>query len=179
MGVGVGGSAGKIFATMLLHFVIPINLICNMTMFWKSLILTPPAGSGEFCRQNICYHVAAFVIPFNLIRNMTRWCSEKVEFDLLTLPPKSTQGLDPDLWPKITFDMFHFYSTSVCMRNFSKKYWQLTELLRNLNIWPLTPPKGSGGWGKILITVMLIYMHWAIMAYSEKLSDIKAFKLGK
>ena len=25
------GSAGKIFATMLLHFVIPFNLICNMT----------------------------------------------------------------------------------------------------------------------------------------------------
>ena len=24
---------GKIFATMLLHFVIPFNLICNMTMF--------------------------------------------------------------------------------------------------------------------------------------------------
>ena len=28
-----GGSADKIFATMLLHFVIPFNLICNMTMF--------------------------------------------------------------------------------------------------------------------------------------------------
>ena len=32
-GGGGGGSASKIFATMLLHFVIPINLICNMTMF--------------------------------------------------------------------------------------------------------------------------------------------------
>ena len=28
-----GGSADKIFATMLLHFVIPFNLVCNMTMF--------------------------------------------------------------------------------------------------------------------------------------------------
>ena len=28
-----GGSAGKIFATMLLQFVISFNLICNMTMF--------------------------------------------------------------------------------------------------------------------------------------------------
>ena len=28
-----GVSAGKTFATMLLHFVIPFNLICNMTMF--------------------------------------------------------------------------------------------------------------------------------------------------
>ena len=30
------GYAGKMFATILLHFVIPINLICNMTMFCKS-----------------------------------------------------------------------------------------------------------------------------------------------
>ena len=30
--VGEGGSVGKI-ATMLLHFVIHFNLICNMTMF--------------------------------------------------------------------------------------------------------------------------------------------------
>ena len=28
-----GGSAVKILATILLHFVIPINLICKMTMF--------------------------------------------------------------------------------------------------------------------------------------------------
>ena len=27
------GSECKIFATLLLHFVIPLNLICNMTMF--------------------------------------------------------------------------------------------------------------------------------------------------
>ena len=32
-GVGVWG---KILATTLLNFVIPINLICNMTIFWKS-----------------------------------------------------------------------------------------------------------------------------------------------
>ena len=31
--VGGGGSADKTFATMLLHFVIPFNLKCNMTMF--------------------------------------------------------------------------------------------------------------------------------------------------
>ena len=28
------------------------------------------------------------------------------------------------------------------------------------------------GRGKILITAMLIYRHWVIMAYSEKLADI-------
>ena len=31
--MGGGGGAGKIFATMLLKFVTPFNLICNMTMF--------------------------------------------------------------------------------------------------------------------------------------------------
>ena len=34
----------------------------------------------------------------------------------------------------------------------------------------------SGGWCKILITVLLIYRHWVIMAYSEKLSDIIIFE---
>ena len=37
------------FATMLLHFVIPFNLIFNPTMFWKSWILTywpHPKGRG-------------------------------------------------------------------------------------------------------------------------------------
>ena len=35
----------------------------------------------------------------------------------------------------------------------------------------------TGVCGKILVTVMLIYRQWAIMAYSENLSDIIA--LGK
>ena len=39
-------------------------------------------------------------------------------------------------------------------------------------MWPLTPPKGSGERGNILTPLMLIYRHWAIMAYSEKWSDI-------
>ena len=32
----VSVSVGKIFATMLLNFVTLFNLICNMTIFWKS-----------------------------------------------------------------------------------------------------------------------------------------------
>ena len=31
--MGEWGVAGKIFAAMLLHFVIAFNFICNMTMF--------------------------------------------------------------------------------------------------------------------------------------------------
>ena len=39
-----GGSAGKIFAAL----VILLNLICNMVMFWKMCILTlrPPVLAG-------------------------------------------------------------------------------------------------------------------------------------
>ena len=42
-----GGSANKIFATMLLHFVIPFNLICNMILKKLNLKLsTHPQGRG-------------------------------------------------------------------------------------------------------------------------------------
>ena len=39
-------SAAKIFATMLLHFMIPINLTCNMTMFWDSGTSQRYGGGG-------------------------------------------------------------------------------------------------------------------------------------
>ena len=38
----------------------------------------------------------------------------------------------------------------------------------------ITEPLCTGGWGMILITVILIYRRWVFMAYSEKLSDIIA-----
>ena len=65
VGKGVGVTAGKIFCYHVAAFEILFNLICNMTMFWKSWILTfwsHPLGSfgREVCGQNICYHVAAF-----------------------------------------------------------------------------------------------------------------------
>ena len=71
------------------------------------------------------------------------------------------------------FDMIHIYCTFVCMRNFSKV---LTTYRVIAKFKSLTPPEGSGGRGKILITVMLIYRHWVIMTYSEKLSDIIVLK---
>ena len=63
LGGGGGGVAVKIFASMLLHFVIPFNLICSLAMFLKKLnldLVTPRV------RQNSSYHCAAFVIPFDL-----------------------------------------------------------------------------------------------------------------
>ena len=69
---GGGRSAGKIFATMMLYFVIPFYLICNMTMFGKiyfdRLSLRSGGGSkGKIIATMLLY----FVIPFNLICNMT------------------------------------------------------------------------------------------------------------
>ena len=84
---GGGGYAAKIFASILLHFVIPLILICNMTMFLKSWVwsidpIPRVKGGGEgVCGHNICYHIAVFVIPFNLICNMTMFW-KKLYFEL-------------------------------------------------------------------------------------------------
>ena len=114
---------------MCLHvaaFVIPFNLICNMTMFWKKLnfdLLTPPPGSG---RGSMGKMFATILINalFPLNKYATWPYSEKVEF--CSLPHLSPpRGLYPGLQTKILFDMFHIYCTSVCMQNFSK----------NINNW--------------------------------------------
>ena len=111
--------------------------------FWHLDPQQAGGGGGVFW-QNISYLVAAFAIPLNLICSMTMfWRSWILSFWPHPLSPP--RGLDRCLWSKITFDMFHNYRTSVCMRQLSQKCWQLTELLQNLNIWHLTPPKGSRG----------------------------------
>ena len=105
-GGGGGGSAGIIFATML-HIAapeIPFNLIRNMTMLWKNLILplTPPPKSTQVSDTGlwskvrfdmfliyctfvcICYHVAAFAIPFDMQHDNVL---KKFNFNLLTPGP--------------------------------------------------------------------------------------------
>ena len=81
-----GGGWGQNNCYHVTAFVIAFNFICNMTMFWKSLILplTPPPKSSQgsdtglrskvrfdmfliYCTSVcICYHVAAFAIPFDM-----------------------------------------------------------------------------------------------------------------
>ena len=107
-GEGGGGGGGVCRQNIFYHvaaFLIPFNLICNITVFWKSWILTfwlQPGGPGMeagggggggkgVCWQNICHHAAAFVIPFNLICNMTVFWKSWI---LTLIPlPKSTQGV--------------------------------------------------------------------------------------
>ena len=67
----VRGSVGRLLATMLLHFVIPIHGHVLKTLNFD--LLTPSArvmGEGV-CSQNICYQVPSFRDSVNLICNMT------------------------------------------------------------------------------------------------------------
>ena len=65
--LGPGGvSAGKIFATIKLHFVIPFNWYATWPCSEKVEFWSPGLGRG-ICKQNICNQCMALVIPFNLI----------------------------------------------------------------------------------------------------------------
>ena len=68
-----GFSAGKIFATSLLHFMISFKLMQHAHVPKKLNfdLLTPSTWSWGCCGQNICYHIAAIVILFKLICKMT------------------------------------------------------------------------------------------------------------
>ena len=70
------GSAGKLFGTMLRHFMIPFNLISNMTVFQKSydfdlLPASTRSRGGRPAIKKIYYRVAVIVISFYLVCNMT------------------------------------------------------------------------------------------------------------
>ena len=91
--------------------------------------------SLKFCIQNS--DSAAF---WFLLLDMQHDCSEKVEF----WPFDPTKVWDPGLWSKITFFYVSYWMYLCLHANFPIKI-QLTELLQNFNIWPMTPPKGSGG----------------------------------
>ena len=72
---GGGGVCGQNICHHVAAFVNPFNLICNMTMFWKSWDFWPHPRVGERgLRAKYflpSYYVAACVIPLNLISNMT------------------------------------------------------------------------------------------------------------
>ena len=128
-GLGGRGGGGVCRQNICYHFaalVIYLNLMCNMFMFWKSCILTlrPPVlagGGGGGGSAGKIFPIMLLHVWFLLIWYATWPYSEEVEFWALDpnhlSPPR---GSDRCLWSKITFDMFHNYFTSVCMRQFSK-----------------------------------------------------------
>ena len=91
---GGGGSAGKIFATMLLHLW--FSLIWYATwpcpakvVFWP---IAPIPRVGGICGQNINFATMLLHLWFSLIWYATWLCSEKIKFDLLTPSPGSGGG---------------------------------------------------------------------------------------
>ena len=78
---GGGWSANNILPTMLLHFMIPCNLICKLN--FDLLTPYPRVVWGGVCRQHICYHVAALrdCLKFNIQHDHG---PKKLNFDLLT-----------------------------------------------------------------------------------------------
>ena len=110
---------------MLLHSSFPLIGYATWPCSEKKFnfnILTPPSrvgGRGVY-GPNICYHVAACVIPFNLICNMTTFWKSWILASAPHPNASPPRRPDPDLRTKVSFDMFHIYCSSVCMRQFSK-----------------------------------------------------------
>ena len=96
-----GGGVGVCGHNISYHvaaFVILFNLICNMTMFWKSLIITffiPSAGSGRGLRAKLLLPCCC-IWWFSLIWYTHGHVLQKLNFNLLTPSP----GLGRDLRAK-------------------------------------------------------------------------------
>ena len=152
-----GRSTGKIFATKLLHSWFPLNLICNITLFWKSWVLTfSPHGQrvrGVF-GKTICYHVAAFVIPFDWICNMSMfWKVEFWSFDLISRVGWGSGSAAGKIFATM---LLHLWFHLICYAT-----WPCSEKL-NLELLtpPPSPPWGSdpGLWSKITFVYNLLYL---------------------
>ena len=96
---------------------------------------------------------------------------KKINFDLLIPPSKSTQTFDR--YSRLICFIF-IVSLSAC--EISAKHIDNWLSYCNIKIFDLWPHLRDKGLGKVLITVMLIYRHWVIMAYCEKLADIIVFE---
>ena len=119
--------------------VIPFNLICNMTMFWKILPLTPPPLSTQgshtglrskvrfdmfliYCTSVcICNHVAAFAIPFDMQHDNVL---KKFNFNLLTQGPWewSAGEIFATTWLHLWFHL-SWYATWPCFEKFVLTFW--------------------------------------------------------
>ena len=137
---GRGRVCGQNICYHVAAFVIPFNLICNMTLFWKSKTLTFwPLGSGTcvwggVCGENICYHVC-YISWFQVIWYATWLRSEKVEFwPVNRIPRVGGQG---DLWTKYLVPCY-----CICDSN------KFDVLKRMLTLWPhplWSQGRGGGG----------------------------------
>ena len=148
-----------------------------MTYFRKKICLTfgpHPQGSECACGQNICYHVNACVVRFNLICNMTIF--QKSSNLALAPPSKST----PEDWSqafRLKSCLIWFISTApLPASKISAKNIDIQTTALVIAKFKYLTLGGVKGVGSNFDIVMLIYRHWAIMVYSEKLLNKIAFR---
>ena len=151
-GGGGRGSAGKIFATILLHFVIPFNLKCNMTISWKSWIFIfwphplGPLGRGG---QRAKYLLTCCCIRDALYFDMQHdHVSNILNFDLLT-PSASVLGGVCQL--NICYHVAAFRDSIL----FDMQHDHVLNKL-NLAYWP----HPQGGWGGNCLQNASCYISW-------------------
>ena len=166
--VGGGGLGGQNICYHVAALVILFNLICNMTLFWKSWILSylpHPQGRGWSAGKIfVTMLLHAFVILFNLIYNMTVfWKSWMLTY-----------------WPHqhgLGVAAGKIFATILLQSWFSLIWnakWPCSE---KVEFWPTDPIpriRGGGGLfsGKIFATMLLhseFSLIWhATWPYSEK-----------
>ena len=160
----VGGSVGKIFATILLQFMIPFNLICNITMFWKKWILTYwphhyGCGGGGMVRSAGTINATMLLHSwFPLIWYATWHCTEKVE--LWPLDPRVRGGV---CGQNIGYHVaaFLILFNLICNMTMLWKSWILAN-------WP----QPQGQWAKYLLPcccLAIAFKLYATWPYSEKI----------
>ena len=155
------GLLEKIFATMLLHLVIPFKLIFSMTMLWKRWILTfwpQQRGQEGVCWQHIGYHAAAF--GNSLLLLYATWpCSEKVKFWTNNLIPSVREA---SVGKKFATMLLHLVIHFNLIRKMTM-FWK---------IWPIDPiPRygvGAGGGGAAgkVFTSMLLHLWCSLIWYA-------------
>ena len=95
-----GGTAAKIFATVLLHFVISFIWYATMTMFWKRLILTywsHPKGRGRGAAVKI-FGTMLTHSWLQLIWYAT-WPWRNSQIRLFNICPECSKVPSPRRWP--------------------------------------------------------------------------------
>ena len=120
---------------MLLHSRFP--LICNMTMFWKSLILPfDPQGPGGVWGG--IFATMWLHLWFHLSWYATWPCFEKVNFDILTPPPGSGGGRRGSVGK--------IYATTFPHSWFYLIWYAIWTCSGKVEFWPFDPRVRGWGW---------------------------------
>ena len=135
------GVCGQIICYHVAAFVILFNLICNMTVFWKSQILTYWShlqGDGEGGSAGKIFATMLLHLWFSLIWYATWPCSEKVKFWLIDPISRGVGGWGGGSAGKI-------FATMLLHLWFSLIWYATWPCSEKVKFWPYDPI--SRGWG--------------------------------